>query len=47
MIRTHSDVDVSEERPPIFGTWRKLYLAVLLHLALLIVLFYFFSEAFK
>ncbi len=36
----------SEERPPILGTWRRLYLAVLGWLAALIVLFYLFSEAF-
>jgi hypothetical protein len=36
----------SEERPPILGTWRRLYLAVLAWLGALIVLFYLFSEAF-
>ncbi len=37
---------VSDEKPPILGTWRRLYAAVLAWLAVLIVLFYLFSEAF-
>jgi hypothetical protein len=36
----------SDEKPPILGTWRRLYLAVVGWLAVLIVLFYLFSEAF-
>ena len=33
--------------PPIGGSWRGLYAAVLLNLALLIALFWLFSRAFR
>jgi hypothetical protein len=36
-----------EDPPPIGGTWRILYAAVLLNLALLILLFYAFTKAFS
>ncbi|HET8550347.1 MAG TPA: hypothetical protein VFL57_20190 [Bryobacteraceae bacterium] len=36
-----------EEPPPILKTWRRLYAAVLLWLATLIVLFYLFTRAFN
>jgi hypothetical protein len=35
-----------DEPPPFLGTWRRLYLGVLLYLAILIVLFYLFTRAF-
>jgi hypothetical protein len=35
-----------EEPPPILGTWRRLYTAVLVYLAVLIVLFYVFTRSF-
>lgn len=35
-----------EPPPPIGKTWRNLYAAVLLNLALLIALFYIFTKAF-
>ena len=38
-----TDVD---ERPP-FGTWAHWYLAVLLTLAVLVVVFYLFTRAFR
>jgi hypothetical protein len=34
----------SEEPPPILGTWRRLYAAVLLMLAAEVVLFYIFTR---
>lgn len=37
----------SEERPPVFKSWNHLYLLVLGNLALLILLFYAFSRAFR
>lgn len=37
----------TEEPPPLFGTWRRLYAAVLGFLALLIALFYLFMRAFE
>jgi hypothetical protein len=36
----------SEEPPPFLGSWRRVYLAVIVWLALLIVLFYAFSRRF-
>jgi hypothetical protein len=38
---------MSEEPPPILGTWRRLYAAVIIYLAVLIVLFYVFTRAFN
>ena len=37
----------TDEKPPIFGSWRNLYLVVLLNLTAIIILLYFFSEAFR
>ncbi|HEX8283817.1 MAG TPA: hypothetical protein VF588_10705 [Pyrinomonadaceae bacterium] len=36
-----------EAPPPVGGSWRNLYAAVLLNLAALIVLFYLFTRAFR
>jgi hypothetical protein len=36
----------SEEPPPFLGSWWRVYLAVIVWLALLIVLFYGFSRRF-
>jgi hypothetical protein len=47
MAHLKSDNDMIEEKPPILGSWKKIYLIVLLNLTVLIILFYFFSEAFK
>jgi hypothetical protein len=33
------------ERPPLVSSWRRLYVAVLLNLALQILLFYLFTKA--
>jgi len=34
-----------DEPPPILGTWPRLYAAVLVYLLVLIVLFYWFGQA--
>lgn len=47
MEHLNSDDAISEEKPPILGSWKKIYFAILLNLAVLIILCYFFSEAFK
>ncbi len=39
--------DSSEERPPIGGSWRALYAAVAVNLAVLILLLYAFTKAFE
>ena len=36
-----------DEPPPFLGTWRRVYIAVLAYLALLIALFYGFTRAFS
>jgi hypothetical protein len=36
----------NEEKPPVFSTWNQLYLFVLLHLAILIALFYMITKYF-
>lgn len=38
--------ELDQEKPPLFSSWKRLYAVVLLHLALLIVLFYLFTKAF-
>jgi hypothetical protein len=35
-----------DEPPPFLGTWRRIYAFVLIHLALWILVFYFFTERF-
>jgi len=37
----------TDQRPPFGGSWRRLYLLVALNLALLIVLFWAFTRAFR
>ena len=38
---------MKEEPPPILGSWRRLYTAVLIYLAALILLFYWFTRVFS
>jgi hypothetical protein len=38
---------VPDEPPPILGTWRRLYTAVLAYLAVLIALFFLFTRTFE
>ena len=40
------DESTREEPPPLGGSWRVLYAAVLLNLAVLVALFYLFTRAF-
>ena len=42
--RKHS---LPEDPPPVGGSWAKLYALVLLNLAVLVVLFYLFTRAFR
>lgn len=37
---------VLDEPPPFLGTWKRVYTAVVIYLALVITLFYFFSKAY-
>ena len=36
-----------DDPPPILGTWRRVYTAILLYLGLLIASFYVFTRAFS
>ncbi|WP_197901625.1 hypothetical protein [Rhodocytophaga rosea] len=42
----HSE-ESSNELPPFLNTWKKIYLAVLANLLLLILLFYWFTQYFQ
>ena len=42
----HRDPNRAEEPPPLGGSWRALYAAVLAWLAVLVVLFHLFTRAF-
>lgn len=37
----------ADEPPPILGSWRRLYAAIVIYLAVLISLFYWFTRAFN
>ena len=39
--------EMPDEPPPFLGTWRRIYTAVLVYLALLIVAFYVFMRVFS
>ena len=36
-----------EERAPVFGSWKRLYAAILTYLSVLILLFYWFTVTFS
>ena len=38
--------EMPDEPPPFLGTWRKVYIAILIYLALIISSFYAFTRAF-
>jgi hypothetical protein len=42
-----TDTTSHNDGPPILGSWPRVYAAVLLHLAILIGLFWLFTEAFE
>ena len=37
---------ILDEPPPFLGTWKRVYVAVVCYLALIITLFYIFAKAF-
>jgi hypothetical protein len=39
--------DVPDEPPPFLGTWRRVYVAVLVYLAVIISAFYLFTRAYR
>jgi hypothetical protein len=44
MLRTR---DVPDEPPPFLGTWKRVYLAVVIYLVAIISVFYIFTQAYK
>lgn len=42
----HKTPQADDEPPPFLGTWGRIYAFVLIHLALWILVFYFFTERF-
>jgi hypothetical protein len=39
-------VNQSDESPPILGTWRRIYIIILIYLAFIIAVFYVFTRVF-
>ncbi len=39
--------DVPDEPPPFLGTWRRVYVAILIYLVLIIAAAYAFTRAFR
>ena len=39
--------DVADEPPPFLGTWKRVYAGVLIYLAVIIAVFYVFTEAYR
>jgi hypothetical protein len=39
--------DVPDEPPPFLRTWRRVYTATLIYLALIVIGFYLFTEAYR
>ena len=39
--------DVRDEQPPFLGTWRRVYIAVLLYLLVIISASYLFTRAYR
>jgi hypothetical protein len=38
---------VDNDRPPFLGTWKRVYIAVVLYLITVITLFWLFTQAYK
>jgi hypothetical protein len=39
--------EVPDDPPPFLGTWRRVYIAILIYLALIILAFYVFTRAWR
>jgi hypothetical protein len=42
-LHTH---DVPDEAPPFLQTWRRVYIAILIYLVIIIIAFYLFTRAY-
>jgi len=45
--QTETEGDVHDDRPPILGSWKRIYALVLTSQALLILLFYWFTVSYR
>lgn len=41
------EINHEDDTPPVFGSWKKIYFFVLLNLAAMIILFYYFTKVFE
>jgi hypothetical protein len=39
--------DIPDEPPPFLGSWKRIYIAIFIYLALLIFSFYLFTAAYR
>ena len=39
--------EVADEAPPLLGSWKRVYIAILIYLACLIAIFYVFTQAYR
>jgi hypothetical protein len=39
--------EVADDPPPFLGTWKRVYVAVLIYLAVIIAVFYVFARAYR
>ena len=39
--------EVPDEAPPFLGTWRRVYIGVLVYLVVLVTVFYLFTRAYR
>jgi hypothetical protein len=39
--------EVPDEPPPFLGTWRRVYVGVLIYLCVIITIFYLFTRAYR
>jgi hypothetical protein len=39
--------DVPDEQPTFLGTWKRVYMAVLIYLVVIITAFYYFTRAYR
>jgi hypothetical protein len=39
--------EVADDPPPFLGTWKRIYVAVLIYLAVIIAVFYVFARAYR
>jgi len=46
-MKNDDPIHYDEDKPPILKSWRNIYIAVLVNLVVLIILFYLFKEHFS